>query len=261
MKNMYTINNLNASSQRKKIFIKKKDLNFAGFPKINFPFIQQQKANINILKDRTIINRYHHNFSKLKNNSSGNLKYIDKISKFKPSSGNQLYNLMPENKNSNENIIKNQNNNFLEYLNNISNYNSLTVIWSEFNISESYKNYFNIILNKLSEEEREELCFKEFKELSEIKNNILSLIKEINLRKEILTKLFQLNNLLNRDLENESNSPDNMILKEISEQIVNLRMHSINICFKMKKIKNKIYEGYLYGKYDLDINMDLIKII
>ena len=252
MKNMYTINNLNESSKRRKIFIKKKDSNFAGFPKINFPFIQHQKSNINILKDTKIINKYQ-NLSKLKNNSSGNLKYIEKISKFKSSSGKQLYNLMPENKNSTENIIKNQNKNFLENLNNISNYNSLTAIWGEFNISESYKNYFNIILNKLSEEEREELCLKEFKELSEIKNNIFSLVKEINLRKEILTKLFQLNNLLNQDLENKSNSPDKMALKEISEQIVNLRMHSINICFKMKKIKNKIYEGYLYGKYDLDI--------
>ena len=29
-------------------------------------------------------------------------------------------------------------------------------------------------------------------------------------------------------------------------------MHSVNICFKMKKIKNKIYEGYIYGKFDLD---------
>ena len=251
MKNMYTLNNLN-SSQRRKIFIKKKDLNFVGFPKINFPFLQQQKSNVNILKDTKIINRYQ-NLSKLKNNSSGNLKYIDKISKFKSTSGNQLYNLMPENKNSTENIAKNQNNNFIKNLNNISNYISLLDIWTEFNISEPYKNYFNIILNKLSDEEKEELCLKELKELSEIKNNIFSLIKEINLRKEILTKLFKLNNLLNRDLENESNSPDNMTLKEISEQIVNLRMHSINICFKMKKIKNKIYEGYLYGKYDLDV--------
>jgi len=251
MKNMYTLNNLN-SSQRRKIFIKKKDLNFVGFPKINFPFLQQQKSNVNILKDTKIINKYQ-NLSKLKNNSSGNLKYIDKISKFKSTSGNQLYNLMPENKNSTENIAKNQNNNFIENLNNIPNYISLLDIWTEFNISEPYKNYFNIILNKLSDEEKEELCLKELKELSEIKNNIFSLIKEINLRKEILTKLFKLNNLLNRDLENESNSPDNMTLKEISEQIVNLRMHSINICFKMKKIKNKIYEGYLYGKYDLDV--------
>ena len=28
-------------------------------------------------------------------------------------------------------------------------------------------------------------------------------------------------------------------------------LHSVNICFMMKKIKNKIYEGYLYGKFDL----------
>jgi hypothetical protein len=170
------------------------------------------------LKDTKIINKYQ-NLSKLKNNSSGNLKYIDKISK--STSGNQLYNLMPENKNSTENIAKNQNNNFIENLNNIPNYISLLDIWTEFNISEPYKNYFNIILNKLSDEEKEELCLKELKELSEIKNNIFSLIKEINLRKEILTKLFKLNNLLNRDLENESNSPDNMTLKEISEQILN----------------------------------------
>ena len=252
MKNMYTINNQNKSSQRRKIFIKGKDVNIVGFPKINFPFLPRQKSNINILKDKKNFNKYHQNLSKLKNNSYSNLKFKEKISRFKSPPEKQFYNLMPDNKNSTENMLKSPDNN-LENLNNISNYNSLIEIWSDFNISESYKKFFNIILNKLSEEEREELCLRELKELSELKNNIFLLIKEINLRKQILTKLSELNNILNRDLVTDVNSPDNMTLKEIGEQIVNLRMHSINICFKMKKIKNKIYEGCLYGKFNLDI--------
>ena len=249
---MYTINNSNVSSQRKKIFIKRKDLNFVGFPKINFPFLQSQKSNVNITKGTKIIQKYNQNLANFKNKSSSNLKFSGKNTRFK-SSENQLYNLMKENRNSAEKRVQNNDNDLLEILNNISNYNSLSIIWNDFYITESYKKYFNLVLNKLPEEEREELCLKELKELSELKNNIISLIKEIKLRKKTLSKLFQLNNLLNRDIVTEVNAPDNTTLKEISEQIVNLRMHSINICFKMKKIKNKIYEGYIYGKFDLDI--------
>ena len=61
--------------------------------------------------------------------------------------------------------------------------------------------------------------------------------------------MFLYDNFSNEDSVSESNDK---IMSEISEQIGNMRLHSVNICFKMKKIKNKIYEGYLYGKFDLD---------
>ena len=86
----------------------------------------------------------------------------------------------------------------------------------------------------------------------ELKNNINSLIKEKKKKKKSLEDLFKLNNLLKGDENSEENAINEQIIKEISEQIINLRMHSVNICFKMKKIKNKIYEGYIYGKFDLD---------
>ena len=182
---MYTINNSNVSSQRKKIFIKRKDLNFVGFPKINFPFLQSQKSNVNITKGTKIIQKYNQNLANFKNKSSSNLKFNEKNTRFK-SSENQLYNLMKENRNSAEKRVQNNDNDLLEILNNISNYNSLSIIWNDFYITESYKKYFNLVLNKLPEEEREELCLKELKELSELKNNIISLIKEIKLRKKKL---------------------------------------------------------------------------
>ena len=252
---MYSIHRSIIPSHKKKFFIKRKDLNFIGFPKIHFPFLQRKNSNsnFNTIKDTQFIRKYHSNFGKIKNNSSNNLKINEKIIRNKQNSQNHINNLMKKNRNSAENIIENQNLDILENLNNISSYNSLLVLWNDFNVSEFFKNFFHIILNKLTEEEREDVCIKEIKELSELKNNITSLIKEIQFRKKSLERLFQLNNLLSKDLITEVDSPDNTIIKEISEQIVNLRMHSVNVCFKMKKIKNKIYEGFLYGKYDLDV--------
>ena len=249
---MYSISNANNYKHKKNFFIKKKDLNFIGFPKIHFPFLQKKQLYFNTLKDTKIIKKYYSNLSLLKNNSSGDLKINEKILKIKSGSGNNMYNLIQKNKKSSENVLQDKNVNNSVYLNNISNYNSLLSIWNDFSVSKSYKNFFNLILNKLSEEEREDICLKEYKELSELKNNIISLIKEIQFRKESLEKLFQLNNLLNKDLITEINVPDNTIMKQINEQIANLRLHSVNICFKIKKIKNKIYEGHIYGKYDLD---------
>ena len=224
------MNNSNISTNKKKIFIKRKDLNFIGFPKIHFPFLQKKKSNF----DTKIIKKYHSNLSRLKNKSS-----------------NHIYNLIKKNRNSTDNILENKNYNLLENFTTIPNYNALSEIYNEFSISQSYKNFFHLILNKLNEEEREDICLKEFKELSELKNNIISLIKEIKLRKQSLENLFNLNNALSADLNTEDNAPNKNTIKQISEQIVNLRLHSVNICFKMKKIKNSIYEGYLFGKFDL----------
>lgn len=249
---MYSINNSNNHKQKKSFFIKRKDLNFIGFPKIHFPLLQKKQLYFNTLKDTKIIKKYNSNLSLLKNNSSGDLKINEKILKIKSGPGNSIYSLIQKNKKTTENILQEKNINNEEYLNNISNYNSLLLIWNDFSVSESYKNFFNLILNKLREEEREDMCHKEYKELSELKNNIISLIKEIQFRKESLEKLFQLNNLLNKDLITEINVPDKTLMKQINEQIANLRLHTVNICFKMKKTKNKIYEGYIYGKYDLD---------
>ena len=248
---MYSINNSSIASQKKKILIKKNDLNFIGFPKIHFPFLQRKESNFNNFKDAKLIKKYHEKFAKIKNNSS-NMKNNEKILRLKVGPGNHIYNLIRKNRNTADNVLTNPKNNYLDNFNSISNYNSLLKAWNEFNISESYKSFFNLILNKLSKEEKEDICLKELKELSELKNNISSLLKEIQARKKSLEKLFKFNNLLSRDLITEINAPNNTIMKEISEQIANLRLHSVNICFKMKKIKNRIYEGYIYGKFDLN---------
>ena len=248
---MYSKNNSSVPTNKKKFFIKRKELNFVGFPKIHFPFLQRNQSNFNNYQEAKLIKKYNDNFAKLKNNSS-NMIYNQKILRIKSSSGNHINNLIKKNRKTAENLTINKNNKMFENLNTIWSYSSLTKIWTEFNVTESYKNFFNLILNKLNEEEREDMCLKEFKDLNELKNNINSLIKEIQLRKKSLEDLFKLNNLLKGDENSEENAINEQIIKEISEQIINLRMHSVNICFKMKKIKNKIYEGYIYGKLDLD---------
>ena len=245
---MYSIN---ASSNSKNIFIKKKDLYFAGFPKIHFPFHQKKHSNLNTFKDVRILKKNNTNFNKIQNISSY-LKQNEKFLRQNSNPGNHIYHLFKKNRHSAENIFVKQKDKILENLDKITIYNSLAKIWEDFNVSIKYRDFFNLILNKLDEGEREDICMKEFKELSELKNNIISLVKEIELRKKSLGKLYELNNLLENDFKEEENYPNNEIIKEITEQIINLRLHSVNICFKMKKIKNRIYEGYLYGKYDFD---------
>ena len=245
---MYTINNSGIINPKKNIFIKGKGLNFISFPKIHI--LQNQQTISNNFKDIKSLKKYNQNSRKNKNNSANLInRYNRKILSFQSRFGDNIFNLINKNKNNTRNIISNHNMSILENLNNMANYKYLAQIWDEFDISESYINLFNILLNRLSEKEKEEICIKEFKELSELKNNIISIIKEIDLRKSSLKKLFKLNNISNEDSVSESNDK---IINEISEQIGNLRLHSVNICFKMKKIKNKIYEGYLYGKFDLD---------
>ena len=186
---MYPINNSSIASQKKKILIKKKDLNFIGFPKIHFPFLHRKESNFNNFKDAKLIKKYHEKFAKIKNNSS-NMKYNEKILRLKVGPGNQIYNLIRKNRNTADNVLTNPKNNYLDNFSSISNYNSLLKAWNEFSISESYKSFFNLILNKLSKEEKEDICLKELKELSELKNNISSLLKEIQARKKSLEKLY-----------------------------------------------------------------------
>ena len=248
---MYSMNNSGIFNHKKNMFIKGKGLNFISFPKINIPYFQSQQNNSNNFQNIQRLKKCNTNLKKIKNNSANLIsKYNQKVLRFQSRFGNHMFNLINKNRNNTSNIISNNHNtSILENLNTVTNYKSLVQIWEEFNVSESYINLFNILLNRLSEEEKEDICIKEFKELLELKNNIISLIKEIQLRKKALKNLYNLNNLSNEDSVSESNDK---IMSEISEQIGNMRLHSVNICFKMKKIKNKIYEGYLYGKFDLD---------
>jgi hypothetical protein len=62
---------------------------------------------------------------------------------------------------------------------------------------------------------------------------------------------------INKDLKlifnSERKEPNNFLVKNMSNYIEKLRKATINICFAMKKIKNKVMNGNLTEKYNIDI--------
>ena len=223
------------------------------YPRIISPFIQPKYSNKDFNTMKFNYNKF--NFSKIPKKAIG-FGIKDNTKRYKSNSGSRKYHLYNNNDFTRNEIAYRLKDDENLALNNISSYNSLVTLWNEFNIMNSYIELFKIILNKLNEEEKEDLCLKEIKELTELKSNINSLLKEIKLRKKSLEKLNILNIKLGEIVMTEGNNIDDKIIKDISDEINNLRLYTVNICYKMKKIKNKLYEGHMCGKYDLDIISD-----
>ena len=135
---------------------------------------------------------------------------------------------------------------------NSNNYpDKLSKLWNDLCILHPYRELFNIILSNLSEERKEDICKREFKELNEIKNDLESLSGSVYYRFKILEELNDLNDKLGFILKNNQTNSKEVILKKISKKIEHLREHTINICFSMQKIKSKINE-IQSNKFDLD---------
>ena len=147
----------------------------------------------------------------------------------------------------NQNRIKNQ------LLNNENNSpDKLIKIWKDLCILEPYRELFNLLITQLSYKSREDFCQREFNELYELKNNLQFLSMSVYYRIKTLENLSSLNDKLGDLLQNKKADSNEVTLKKISKKIENLREYTINICFLMQKIKSKINEGYLWGKYDLN---------
>jgi len=232
------------------------------YPRIVSPKIPKKFTNINIYKDASTLNNSNNfKFSKIPNIT---LKIKNNKMRNKSNIGNHL-NYLNNNKFSTKNLKNYQiynnlnNNNTNEYENqdlyNIPNYNSLIQLWKDFEVFNSYQELFNMILNQLNDEEKEDLINKEINELNELKKDIDSLVKEIQSRKTSIVELEILNEKLGESYNNddENSNPNEALIKNVSDQIENLRQYTVNICLNMKKIKNIIYEGHTNGKYDLDI--------
>jgi hypothetical protein len=126
-------------------------------------------------------------------------------------------------------------------------------LWDKFFIPVSYRNIFNAIFNQLDIKDRNKLLLNEFNDLDELKIDIDKLLETIKLRKEILYQLKERNKNLKLIFKSDGKEPNIILVKNMSNNIEKLRNITINICFLMKKIKNKIYNGNLTGKYNLDI--------
>ena len=226
----------------KNIFKQIKSKNPQLYPRISSPIIYKE------ISTNSDINKGLLNFGKItKQPKFFGLKETQM--NYKSNSGNRKYKI------NNINSFNNSTDNNINYenLKNIPSYSELCEIWNDFDVLESYRNLFYMVLNKLNEEEKEELCNKEIKELNDLKNHINSLLKEIQTRKKILNQLNQLNKSLEEIILSEEKIIDEDILRKVSDNITNLRIHSVNIVHRMKKIKAEIAQGCLFGKYDINL--------
>ena len=164
------------------------------------------------------------------------------------SNGIEKYKLT-ENKNNTKNSIDTNNFNVI----NIINMNNLMKMWDDLAVNINYRKLFEVIYKELDEENKEELYKKETNELNKIKNCINDLKQSIEKRINIIQELFDLNVKLNTEIINKDNKCNEIILGEISEKINKLRIHTINVCKSMKKIKTELSGIKNLDKYDIGL--------
>ena len=222
--------------------------------------IPSMNCYYNAIKSNTIINSH---ISSSKKRIRGKIPsschksnektYLNCSAKFK--SG-----LFSQNSSSKDIFININNNNrmFSPSINNNNNQNKkneadkLIKLWNDLCVLEPYRELFNIILDQLNDERKSDLYEREFNELFELKNNIKILSTNVFYRLKTLEELNNLNDKLGLILKSKQTSSNEVVLKNISKKIENLREYTVNICFYMKKVKEKINAGHPWGKFDFD---------
>ena len=175
------------------------------------------------------------------------------------SSNIYIKNRYPKNRMFSSDFIESKND-FSKILNqNRNNPDKLTKIWNDLCILEPYRELFNILITQLSDKKKEDFCEREFNDLLELKNDLQSLSTSVFYRNQILESLNYLNDRLGQILKSRQNLSNEVVLKKICKKIENLRVHTVNICFFMKKIKSKINEGHPWGKFNIDVISDKYK--
>ena len=165
--------------------------------------------------------------------------YINGIEKYK----------LTENKNTTKNNIDTNNFNVI----NIINMNNLKKMWDDLAVNINYRKLFEVIYKELDEENKEELYKKETNELNKVKNYINSLKQNIEKRINTIQELFDLNVKLNTEIINKDNKCNEMILGEIADKINELRMHTVNVCKAMQRVKTELSGIKNLDKYDIGL--------
>ena len=163
----------------------------------------------------------------------------------------------PNNANGFENYKKSENKNNIDSSNfnviNLINLNNIMKMWDELGVNKTYRKLFSVIYKELDDENKEELYKKETNEINKIKSYINDLKKDIENRIRTIQELYDLNVKLNTEIINKDNKCNEIILGEISEKINKLRIHTINVCKSMKKLKTELSGIKNLDKYDINI--------
>ena len=136
---------------------------------------------------------------------------------------------------------------------NLINLNNLNKLWDEFAVNKNYRKLFSVIYKELDDENKEELYQKETNELNKIKDYINDLKQNIENRINTIKELFELNIKLNTEIINKDNKNNEIILGEISDKINTLRVHTINVCKSMKKLKTELSGIKNLDKFNINL--------
>ena len=131
------------------------------------------------------------------------------------------------------------------------NFKELFKKWDELYVSLKYRKSFYFLYNET--DNKENFFLEENEELSKMISLINSLKNNINLRINILSELFYLNQCLSKVLLNNNKNEKEKILNMISKKIEKMREYTVNICINMKKIKKIIFKVDMLQKYDLNL--------
>ena len=136
---------------------------------------------------------------------------------------------------------------------NLINLNNLNKLWDEFAVNKNYRKLFSVIYKELDDENKEELYQKETNELNKIKDYINDLKQNIENRINTIKELFELNIKLNTEIINKDNKNNEIILGEISDKINTLRVHTINVCKSMKRLKTELSGIKNLDKFNINL--------
>ena len=150
-----------------------------------------------------------------------------------------------------KNKTKNTNNNKIP--------EKLEKLWKYLCVRKEYQNSFNLLLSQLSDQMKNDICEREYKELYELRNDLQLLSTSVYFRTKILDEINFFNEKLGINLRARQTNSSEIIIKKITNKINNLRQHTVNICFLMKKIKSKINGAFQWGKYDFDLICEKFK--
>ena len=131
------------------------------------------------------------------------------------------------------------------------NFKQLFQKWDELYVPSKYRKSFYFLYKET--DNKENFFLEEYEELSKMISLINSLKNNINLRINILSELFYLNQCLNKILINNNKTEKEKVLMMISKKIQKMREYTINICINMKKIKKIVFKVDMLKKYDLDL--------
>ena len=118
-------------------------------------------------------------------------------------------------------------------------------LWDNLGVNKNYQNIFCNISSQLAQIYREGYFDFELNQLNNVNNILQNINKNIQYRKEIIINIQKLEN----DLKNNNNDKEN-ILNEITKNLINLRLISIEITNNYMSLRKEIgYETYCQKFY------------